>query len=284
MEVRDYLLLMRPNQWYKNLVVFAPIVFSRGLLDFSSAFAAILAFVALCFLSSGNYTINDIVDLKEDQIHPEKKLRPLANGRVGAWSALLFALLLYATGGAIAVFLGTSFLLIALLLVAGGLVYSLLFKRMFLADLIVISSLFVLRVLAGSILIQAQPSLWLLSSVFSLALFAAVLKRRADLNVSLKKSAAHNLRVLQPLSAASLALLLLSYMAFSFFSTGRSPIFLLSIPIVFFASFRYYSLSYSNPSICRRPEKFYRDFPLFCSILSWLSVVLLDAYIFGVAG
>ncbi len=113
MLVNNHISLMRINQWYKNLVVFIPLVFSGRLFDFSSFLAAVLAFFSLCLLSSGNFTINDVVELKEDRLHAEKKWRPLVSRKVTSLQAFAFALVLYAFGFLIALQVGTLFFLIS---------------------------------------------------------------------------------------------------------------------------------------------------------------------------
>ena len=92
--MKDYFNLFRARQWYKNLVIFLAIIFGGKLLDIQSWEPLSLGFIALCIISSSNYIINDIIDFRKDRLHPEKKNRPLAAGKISLVNAFLCFLIL----------------------------------------------------------------------------------------------------------------------------------------------------------------------------------------------
>ena len=91
---RNYLKLVRIKQWYKNLVVFLPLVFTLSLLNLDSLFLTIVGFIALGLASSALYIRNDILDIDFDKQHPVKKLRPLASGKISKTNAYIIFVLL----------------------------------------------------------------------------------------------------------------------------------------------------------------------------------------------
>ena len=80
--LKNLLISMRPKQWYKNFIIFVAIVFSFNLFDYQLWFEVILAFIVFCMLSGSSYLLNDIIDRKKDRLHPKKRLRPIACGKL----------------------------------------------------------------------------------------------------------------------------------------------------------------------------------------------------------
>src|SRR3989344_5737224 len=117
MNFADYLNLARVRQWYKNLVIFLALFFSGNLFSVELIYFSALGFLALCLVSSGNYILNDLADIKKDQNHPEKKHRPLAAGKIKPISAVFLALLLFLLGISLSVWLGISFLILVMIII-----------------------------------------------------------------------------------------------------------------------------------------------------------------------
>src|SRR3989304_4068087 len=107
--IHDVIRLMRPQQWYKNLVVFLPVVFAGLLGNVNYVLLSGFAFVILCAVSSANYVINDIIDRKEDRANPEKANRPIASGKVSVASGIFLAAFLFLGGIIWSMFLGKTF-------------------------------------------------------------------------------------------------------------------------------------------------------------------------------
>lgn len=177
--------LLRCDQWIKNLFVLAPAFFGRVLTDSSLWGGLAVGFIAFSLVSSSIYILNDIVDRKQDQLHPTKRQRPIASGQVAlplAWTmsigllvaALLLPILLLPQP--------TSYL--ALYILAGywllNVCYSFLLKRVAVVDVVTIAVGFVLRILLGGIVVGVVVSEWLLVMTLLLTLFLALGKRRDD--------------------------------------------------------------------------------------------------------
>ncbi|MFN8223966.1 MAG: UbiA prenyltransferase family protein [Gaiellales bacterium] len=175
------LVLLRPRQWPKNLLLFAGIVFAARIDDPARWGVAVAAFVAWCLASSAAYVLNDLHDVEADRRHSVKRRRPLARGELDGRAAATFAgglaliaFLLVAPLGLRSLACLTGFLAIQL-------VYTFALKQVVLADAVTISLLFVLRAAAGAIAVSVRISPWLLVCTGLLALFLALGKRRAEL-------------------------------------------------------------------------------------------------------
>jgi 4-hydroxybenzoate polyprenyltransferase len=174
---------MRPHQWLKNLLVFVPFALSLPQLGLGDVERALLGFLCLCFLTSGTYLINDMLDVEADRRHPRKRNRPIANGDLPLPIAALASLALIASALTVASFLSWPFLSVLLAYLALTLAYSFKLKRMGLIDVLVIAILFTLRIAAGMALQNQPVSHWLL--MFSIFFFTslAFMKREVELNV-----------------------------------------------------------------------------------------------------
>jgi len=177
----EFIRLMRPQQWYKNLLVFAAAFFSMNIFNPSSLLLSIYGFVILCLISSANYAINDLFDWKRDRMNPEKKKRPLAAGTISRREGVSFAVLLYAIGFYLSYSLNLWLFALVILFAALTTSYTFYFKNIAFADVIVISTNFVLRAIAGVILIGVDLSPWFFLSIFSFSFFLVFGKRYGDL-------------------------------------------------------------------------------------------------------
>src|SRR3954467_7234712 len=175
------LVAMRPPEWIKNLLVFAGLLFSQKLKQGPQVTEAVITFVAFCAISSAGYLVNDLRDAPLDRHHPEKRRRPIASGELSESLASVAAVVLAVVA------IGISFAWVS----AGvaGLValygvttvaYSLILKRLVIIDVMTIASLFILRVVAGAVAVEAHASEWLLLCTAMLALFLGFTKRRQE--------------------------------------------------------------------------------------------------------
>ena len=177
-----YVELLRIRQWIKNVAVLAALPFGWLEYGFACSAAMALAFGAFCVASSAVYSFNDVLDRREDLIHPGKRSRPVARGAVSPSAAILFAAVLAV--GAIAL----SFLIAdrRFAACAGGylvlmLAYSLFLKHEPILDVIIIACGFVLRTVAGAIAVSVYISPWLVVCTFTLCLFLGFGKRRSEI-------------------------------------------------------------------------------------------------------
>ena len=150
--LRDYVELLRPSQWVKNVVVFAGPAAGLALSSATSVLQASGAFIAFCLVASATYAINDVLDRKADASHPTKRTRPVARGAIRVPVALGIALVLV-----VVVAIGSTLLLndrVTAVLAAYFImtvVYSLALKKRIILDVIVVATGFVLRACAGGL-------------------------------------------------------------------------------------------------------------------------------------
>ena len=181
--LKDLLELSRPKHWIKNVFVFMPLPFAvaSGTAQLDPA-RFLLGLFGFCLANSAVYAFNDVHDAERDRLHPRKRRRPVAAGRVSAAAALVWSLGLAAAGAALAYLSGSGQALVILLVyLALNTFYCLRGKHIALLDVFLLSSGFVLRVLLGCALVDVRASNWLLLCSSALALFLALAKRWGDL-------------------------------------------------------------------------------------------------------
>ena len=241
---------MRPRQWSKNVFVLAGIVFAGRLFERTAELRVLAVFAVFCAAASALYLANDVADRVSDAHHPQKRLRAIASGRLSPQlaRAVSAALAIVALAGAALLNRGT------LAIVAGYLLstfaYSLGLKRVYLLDVMIVASGFVLRAAAGATAIDAEISPWLLVCTFLLALFLALGKRRAELVLLGEDAESHRaalgdyslplvdswLTALSGATIVSYALYTQSRRTVEHFGTTN---LLYTVPFVIYALFRY---------------------------------------------
>ena len=196
------LVSLRPRQWVKNLFVFAGLVFGQRL--FTAAFwPALGAFAIFCALSGAIYLLNDVADRDKDRLHPKKRERPVAAGRLSVRLALGVAGTLVVVALVAASRVSTGFLLVAVAYVVLLSAYSAWLKHIVIVDVLTVAVGFVLRALAGTLAIDVAISGWLLICTVLIALFLALGKRRHEY-LTLEGDAARHRPILAEYSAGLL--------------------------------------------------------------------------------
>lgn len=288
----------RPVHWIKNLAIFAALVFTGNLLKplfFTQAFWAFLAFN---FTASAAYIFNDIFDIKFDRLHPIKKNRPIASGKLPLGLASLEAFCFAAIGLFLASGLNILFYYTVLVYLVVQIFYSLGLKNIPILDILMIAFGFILRVYAGAFVINAHLSVWFLLCVISVALFLASGKRRAELNITRHSSGLTRkslTRYSKPLLDSYVTMFgNASWMAWALFTFFESPqailpvwlflaelsrtttvnkLLMVTIPVVIFGIMRYEALIFAGRS--EAPEKlFLTDKALVLVIILWLGLIL----------
>lgn len=188
----NYIRLLRPKDWAKNLFLFVPLFFSGQLQHWDKYPSLLLGFVCFCCIASSLYIINDYRDIEDDKKHPEKSKRPLASGAVSKSSAIIICLLLILAGFTLAYFIKEKFLFVLSIYFFLNLAYSFGLKTIPILDIIIVSIGFVLRIKGGAVIATIGLSEWLTIMVFLLALFMTIGKRRDD--VLLKQSSGIDMR------------------------------------------------------------------------------------------
>lgn len=170
----------RPNQWIKNLIVYTAILFNAKLFELPLLISTTEAFIILCMISSASYILNDIIDAPYDRMHPTKKNRPIASGKVSMQDATFVLFLLIITALVGALFVRISLALIIITFFVLHVVYTLRLKKHILFDIFGISLSFMLRLFAGEIVTGYHVPIWLWLTTFFFSLFIASVKRHSE--------------------------------------------------------------------------------------------------------
>ena len=297
---------VRPRQWIKNGVVFAPIIFQGILFKDDNFFKETLAFIYFSGIASAIYLINDIKDVERDRLHPVKKNRPIASGALPitwAWTTvfLLFVLLIPTSF----IFVSTYFGIVLLAYIAIQIAYNLKLKEVIILDALTIAMGFILRVFAGALAIPVSISSWLILAITGVSLLLAFGKRRAERTLleakglsrastrSILKSYPDNL--LDSMISMSASFSIITYSLFAFQVSPDKEVdsslqlflpstligakfLMLTIPIVIYGVARYLYVIYEKRE-GESPERILmEDKPLlFAAILWGLLVVLITS-------
>jgi len=280
---------MRPRQWTKNLLVFAALIFSQNLSNLPMVSDATIAFIIFCLLSGSVYTLNDLLDVKQDRTHPKKSLRPLASGKLQPPIAIVSGSILVVLSLSNAFWLNTNFGFIALGYFILQIAYSTVLKHIVILDVLAVSIGFVLRAIAGAEVINVPISSWLLVCTILLALFLSLGKRRHEI-ILLEDNAADHRKILFEYSPALLdqmisvvtastvvayALYTMSAETITKFQTDNLKY---TIPFVLYGIFRYLYLIHQK-SEGGSPEKILlNDRPLLINIILYLLTVWFFTY------
>ena len=280
---------MRPGQWVKNLFIFAGLIFSGNLFHPNVLIRVGNGFILFSLVASSIYIFNDIIDLEYDRTHPEKKNRPLPAGLLSVPAAYASAIVLATAGWISALTLDRVFFAILLCYLIINIAYTIKIKKMVILDIMCIASGFVLRVLAGTELVEVTPSDWLILCTITFSMFLGFSKRRHELVVTGTKALSHrkvlgeySLSFLDQMIAVATACTVMSYALYnvspqtvSRFGT-RNLVY--SIPFVIYGIYRYLYLIHQKNMGGNPPREVVRDLPLLLNALLWAFFVVLIIY------
>jgi len=286
-----FLRCLRPRQWTKNLLLFAGLVFTAKFVDPVATLRVTAGFLIFCLLSGVVYVLNDLRDVEQDRLHPVKRLRPIACGRISPRLALGWAVALGGVALVTSFTLGLAFGLIAVAYFVLNVLYSGWLKHVVIVDIFCIAAGFVLRALAGvEILKAADPmvgiSEWFLLCAFFLALFLAICKRRHEAVMAMNSGAPATRPVIQEYSPALLDQLvaltttstILTYALWAALGQFRETWMLYTLPFVVFGIFRYLYLVYRRDGGGEPETVLLTDVPLIISVVLWLGAVVSIMY------
>lgn len=275
--------LLRPKQWTKNLLVFAALLFTRKYLEPEAVRLALMAFAAMCLVSSATYVFNDLKDRERDLRHPIKKKRPLASGAVSVGVALPLGVLLLGGGLLVGTLLGKGVLTILGVYIFLQVIYNLGLKHVPVTDVFILSLGFVLRASLGAAAISVAISGWLLFCTGALALLLGFGKRRQEF-IAQGESRADTREALGGYTKAALDALVLmsatgSAMCYGVYSvespTARLyPTLILTSPFVFYGITRYVFLVFSKEEGGEPETLLFRDPHLLFSIVGFLAAAI----------
>lgn len=280
---------LRPSQWTKNLIIFAGLIFGQQLLNPAAVLASLAAFAIFCALSGVVYLVNDVVDRQADRQHPLKRLRPIASGALPVSVALGTALILGTVALTAAYTLRLSFGVVATAYVALLAFYSGPLKHVVIIDVLTIAIGFVLRAVAGAVVVGVAIGHWLLIVTVLLALFLALSKRRHEL-VMLADGATSHRRILQEYSPYLLdqmisvvtASTLVAYAVYTVsaetiakFGTDKLG---LTLPFPLYGIFRYLYLVHQKEGGGSPSDMLLNDKPLLFCVALWAAAVAVIIY------
>ena len=283
-KISSVISLLRVQQWYKNIIIFFGIVFALELVSPANIFVSILGFIALCLITSAGYIRNDILDLQQDKIHPEKCKRPLPSGQITLKKANTVFLIIIGIGLLLSFSLDLLFGVFMIALIINTEIYSRITKNIVFLDVFAIGINFVIRAVCGIVLINTPISPWIVFGVFCVALFLGFMKRKSEIT-TLKNSASSHRKVLSRYTKFSLnisvfisAMMILAiftiYSVIGPFDDGR---LILTIPFIALIILRQLYLSKINHILIQKNE-FYKDKLTALAIISYSIFTLILLY------
>lgn len=281
--LKELIISMRPKQWYKNLILFVCLVFSANLFNFSMWYSIISAFVVFCIISGSDYIINDIIDKKKDRIHPSKKKRPIAAGKLKKSYGLVFAIIFILLALFWAYTINLAFFGITLVFFIAHTLYSSILKKFVIIDVLTISVNFIIRAMAGCLAIAVFISPWLIICTFLLALLLALGKRRREL-ILLKNKAKNHRKILEKYSVKMIdrmitvvvTALLIAYALYT--SLVTNYYLMLTLPFAVYGVFRYLLLI-KKKGFGENPELLFKDKGMLICIVLWVISIVLILYL-----
>ncbi len=285
--IRALLKTMRPRQWSKNVFIFAALIFDGKLFHLNDFLRTFFGFLLFCLISSTVYIFNDLLDLEADRQHPLKRNRPIASGKLSVPIAIAAGIFLALATLVLGYLLAWQFSLVLLVYLAMMLAYSKWLKHIPILDVLILAAGFVLRVHAGTTLIQVERfSPWLYVVMSLLSLYLGFGKRRAELALLAENAQSHR-KVLEgytiPLLDQFITIVsgttIVAYSLYTFFRPEAPTDLMLTIPFVVYAIFRYLYLIQVKFAGGEPEEILLTDRPFQICILLWGLTVLVVFYI-----
>ena len=281
---------LRPGQWTKNLFIFAGILFSKNISNVPMLLKVTLAFFVFCALSGSVYILNDLADIERDRLHKAKSKRPLASGKLKEGYAIFALIIIVPISLALSYYLGLPFFILALTYLLLQLAYTFYIKHKVILDIFTIAAGFVLRVIAGAVVINVEFSSWLLICTVLIALFLGLSKRRHELIVTGKKAEQHRAVLVeyspylldQMISVVTAS----TFIAYTLYTMSEETIkkfgtknLIYTIPFVLYGIFRYLYLIHQKGKGGDPERVLVTDKPLVANILLWVATVGIILYL-----
>jgi 4-hydroxybenzoate polyprenyltransferase len=249
-KIRYLFFSLRPKQWTKNFFIFLPLIFGKKLFVYPINLKVVAAFFLFSITSSVVYLINDIIDVEKDKLHPTKRLRPIASGKLMAQDAWTAAAILGAVSITCSFLLDIRFGMIVAAYLAFNFLYSIILKDAVIIDVFCIGAFFLLRIIAGSVVANIQMSHWIIFMTVLLALFLGFNKRRQELRVLGEYAKSHrhiltqyNVYFIDQMVLVITSSIVVCYMLYTVdpetVKRFGSTHLIYSIPFVYYGIFRY---------------------------------------------
>jgi 4-hydroxybenzoate polyprenyltransferase len=288
--LKDYISLIRPSHYIKNLFIFAPLFFGLQITDINLLSKTFLAFISFSMVASAIYIFNDYHDVDDDREHPTKKNRPLASGSISKRNALALMVVLLSLGLCIAaLFFHSGVLIYILAYLCMNVLYTLKLKHMAIIDTFTIAAGFVIRLFVGSSVTDIMLSKWIILMTFLLALFLALAKRRNDILIFLdsgKKTRSsidgYSVEFLNQALTMNAAVIIVSYIMYSVSpevaARDHTDKLYLTVIFVIFGLMRYLQLSIVEKKGDSPTDVLINDRSIQLSILGWVVMLFLLIY------
>ncbi len=275
-----FIKLIRVRQWSKNIFVFSGVLFPSGLIGLMQIVKLFIAFLLFCGISSAVYIVNDVIDIKKDMLHPVKRFRPLASGKIKVRSALSIFYIICPGTIVLSFFLNKYFGIVICVYLLMNLSYSLKLKDFVFIDLLIISSGFVLRTISGIILVNGKNSFWFLLSIAFLSLYLGINKRKKELLTLEEDSQKHrknlgeySIELINEIIPMLTACTVISYSFHTLYEV-KVKYAILTIPIVVYGIFRYQYLT-DKAGYGESPELvLLKDRPIVLALLVWGAIYI----------
>lgn len=286
---RGLIRTMRLSQWTKNGFIFIPVLFDRQLTRPESFLQVLTAFSLFCLMSSSVYVLNDLVDVERDRAHPKKSRRPIPSGQLPIPIATIAAVLIPITTFILAIGFSPALALILAVYYGKDLLYSFWLKNMVVVDVMLLAAGFILRVMAGTVVITVTSfSPWLYVCVGMLALFLAVGKRRQELMLLGDLSTTtrpifreYNLELLNDMLRVVTTGSIMSYTLYTVEAQTSlaGPGMLFTVPFVVYGIFRYLYLIHVRGEGSAPDELLFKDRALLISVVLFVIAAGLIIYV-----
>lgn len=279
---------LRPRHWTKNLFIFAGIIFSKNLLNFDYLTKVIFSFLVFSMVSGCGYIINDLKDRERDKLHPKKAKRPIASGKLSSTSAIISVSILLPISIFFSFLLEKKFFIATSSYILLDIIYTFYLKDIFILDVLSLSFFFLLRVLAGTWVINVETSPWLLICTVLISLFLALGKRRHEV-LTIERTTEHraslsiySIPLIDQMIAITTSSTLIAYIIYTLSEEtarkfGTRNLFL-TLPFVMYGIFRYLHLIYSKNLGGNPEEALLSDGPFLLSILFWGITAIIIIY------
>ncbi len=278
---------MRPKQWPKNVFIFTALVFVEQLFAPIPLLKTIAAFALFCLLSSTVYIINDVADIEKDRRHPTKRLRPLPSGQLKPSVAIAAGVLILLITLPLSFLLNVQFGFVALAYLLLMITYSFVLKNFVILDVLTVAAGFVLRAVAGAVVISVPISPWLYVCTTLLALFIGISRRRHELILLAESANEHRaslneytLPLLDQMIAVVTSATIIAYSLYTFSAPNlpSNHTMMLTIPFVLYGLLRYLYLIHVEGKGGTPEEIFFSDLPLIIDLGLWALAVIAILY------
>lgn len=276
----DYLKLLRMRQWLKNLMLFFPPFLSGALLQPGLWRKGVFPFAAFSCAASATYVVNDLFDAAQDRCHQQKRHRPIASRRVSVAGAVMLSLLLASAAISLASLASGSFTLFVIIYLLVTVAYSLGLKNVLIVDVFCIAAGFIIRLEAGASAFGIQVSEWLFLSVFLLAIFLSIGKRRCEKSELGELAGSHRKNLeFYPDGFLDMAMAMCGASALVTYTmyTLKHGILVYSVPLCMFGLLRY-MLRVKSGQGGDPTDSLIKDGPLLLTGLSWVIFVTISVY------